>query len=265
MLIQTIELEYEPSRICNKVNVMLHILCYNPDMEFSSSPTIETTIIDFLEAQRNQATAAAYETGLSHFKGFIEKKLGMSLQDSPAPFDHSIISGFIKYIRNLKVNGSELAPATQNNYVTAAVQYLVHINLYLDEVTINTDKLRTIVRKEGPKLLRRYNSIYVDIQAVHIILEYARNLHKQSVGGEKYSERKMLSNYRDRALIILMANSGARIDKEALQLNRGSINWDTGKAEILGKGNKLGNLSLSEETLTVISEYLAVVSESLCK
>jgi integrase/recombinase XerC/integrase/recombinase XerD len=224
------------------------------------SPTIESTIYDFLESQRNPATAAAYETGLGHFKNYIETDLEMSLQDSPAPFDHTLISGVIKYIRKLKDKGSDLAPATQHNYVTAIVQYLIHVNLYVDEVEINTDKLRTIVRKEGPKRVRGSNAIYVDIHAVHIILEYARGLDQKPVTGKKYAKRKRLANYRDRALILLMANSGARIDKEALQLNRGSINWDTGKAEVLGKGNKLGYLSLSAETLTAINEYLALRS-----
>lgn len=221
-------------------------------------PTIETTINDFLDSQRNSATAAAYETGLRHFKEYLIDELGISLRDSPAPFDHTLISGVIKYIRSLSDNGSPLAPATQQNYVTAVVQYLIHVNLYVDEVEINTDKLRTIVRKEGPKRLRASNAIYVDIHAVHIVLEYARSLHQQPVEQDKFPKRKRLANYRDRALILLMANSGARIDKEALQLNRGSINWDSGKAEVLGKGNKLGHLSLSTETLAVINEYLAL-------
>lgn len=77
------------------------------------SPTIESTIKDFLEPQSNQATAAVYDTGLGHIKEFIVKKLGMSIQDSPAPFDHTLISGVIKYIRKIKVKGSSLAPATQ--------------------------------------------------------------------------------------------------------------------------------------------------------
>ena len=91
---------------------MLHILCYNISMANENpSPTIESTIYDFPESQRNPATAAAYETGLSHFKNYIEQELEMSLQASPAPFDHALISGVIKYIRKLKDKGSDLAPA----------------------------------------------------------------------------------------------------------------------------------------------------------
>jgi hypothetical protein len=117
-------------------------------------PTIQSSIEDFLDAQGNPATAAAYETGLGHFRHYLEDELGISLQDSPAPFDHTLISGVIKYVRGLRDKGSPLALATQQNYVTAVVQYLIHVNLYVDEVEINTDKLRTIVRKEGPKRVR---------------------------------------------------------------------------------------------------------------
>lgn len=220
--------------------------------------TINSSIQHFLESLPTKSTTAAYTTGMKHFKDFITIDLNLSLDHSPAPFDHRTISGFIKHVGSLTGNNGALAASSQGNYITAVMQYLIYIDLYFDEIEINTNRLRTLVKKESPKQITTANAIDVNIEAVHVVLDYARNLHNRPLADTvRHPKRIKLANYRDRALILLLAATGARIGKEALQLNRSSIDWRTGKAQVLGKGNKKGELTIGPETKEAIQEYLS--------
>src|SRR2546421_13109932 len=58
-----------------------------------------------------------------------------------------------------------------------------------------------------------------------------------------------------RALVEVLLGTGARIS-EALSLKRSSINFQTGEATIIGKGNKERVLFFSPRSLNWVKEYL---------
>jgi site-specific recombinase XerD len=67
------------------------------------------------------------------------------------------------------------------------------------------------------------------------------------------SERLIL--LRDRALILTLADTGLRIH-EACKLRRGDIDWNEGKAMIIGKGNRQDIVRISQRALKACKEYL---------
>ncbi len=69
-----------------------------------------------------------------------------------------------------------------------------------------------------------------------------------------------LRNLRDRAFIISLADTGMRVH-EACQLRRGDLDWEEGRAIIIGKGNRQAVLRFSSRALRALKDYLAARSE----
>jgi integrase/recombinase XerC len=60
---------------------------------------------------------------------------------------------------------------------------------------------------------------------------------------------------RDRAFLITLADTGLRVH-EACNLRRGDIDWNEGRAVIIGKGDKQAVVRFSNRSLSALKEYL---------
>jgi integrase/recombinase XerD len=67
---------------------------------------------------------------------------------------------------------------------------------------------------------------------------------------------RTIPGLRSRTLIEVLLATGMRIS-EALSLNRESINYETGEADIIGKGNKPRTVFFHEDCLWWVAQYLA--------
>jgi integrase len=65
-----------------------------------------------------------------------------------------------------------------------------------------------------------------------------------------------LRAYRDRALLITLADTGFRVH-EACNLRRGDIDWNEGRAVIIGKGNKQAVVRFTSRSMQAIKDYLS--------
>ena len=61
---------------------------------------------------------------------------------------------------------------------------------------------------------------------------------------------------RDRAFLLTLADTGLRVH-EACNLRRGDIDWNEGRAVIIGKGDKQAVIRFSNRSLVALKEYLA--------
>jgi integrase len=61
---------------------------------------------------------------------------------------------------------------------------------------------------------------------------------------------------RDRAFLLTLADTGMRVH-EACRLRRGQVDWNEGRAVIVGKGDKQAVVRFSSRALNAIKEYLA--------
>ncbi len=71
--------------------------------------------------------------------------------------------------------------------------------------------------------------------------------------GEGEAERLRL--LRDRAFLVTLADTGLRVH-EACGLRRGDIDWNEGRAVIIGKGDKQAVIRFSTRALNALKEYL---------
>jgi integrase/recombinase XerC len=148
------------------------------------------------------------------------------------------------FISTLKV----YSPTTERLYLTALLgfyEFLSAERLY----EINLPRMRLIIRQRARKPGQRLPQFpYSNIEK---ILEYANNIALLP-GHEPVGQ---LINYRDRAFLLTLADSGLRVH-EACGLRRGDIDWNEGRAIIIGKGNQQAVVRFSRRCLGAVKDYL---------
>jgi integrase len=145
------------------------------------------------------------------------------------------------------------APATEALYVRAiarfykylAAERLAEINLPRMDLLIEQ---RT--RKPGIRLPQFPTN---DIERVLNFVSDITSLQAES-------EVERLRAMRDRALLLTLADSGLRIH-EACNLRRGDIDWNEGRAVIIGKGDKQAVVRFTTRSMRALKDYLSLRAE----
>ncbi|HLO18099.1 MAG TPA: tyrosine-type recombinase/integrase, partial [Anaerolineales bacterium] len=191
-----------------------------------STSTISSVIIEYLDVvklARSQNTALTYAKALKEFKKVLVKAK-IDPETSPASMlTEDMISRFVMHLKSF-------APATEQLYVRAVARFykylaaerLAEINLPRMDLLIEQ---RT--RKPGIRLPQFPTN---DIERV---LEFVSNI--SLLPAESETER--LRAMRDRAFMLTLADTGLRVH-EACNLRRGDLDWNEGRAIIIGKGDK---------------------------
>jgi integrase len=65
---------------------------------------------------------------------------------------------------------------------------------------------------------------------------------------------------RDRAFLLTLADTGLRVH-EACNLRRGDIDWNEGRAIVIGKGDRQALVRFSRRSLKALRDYLAARAE----
>ena len=87
---------------------------------------------------------------------------------------------------------------------------------------------------------------------IESIIHYAKNL----VNNPAEDERAHLRDLRDRAFLITLADTGLRVH-EACTLRRGDIDWNEGRANIIGKGDRQAIVRFSGRAMSALKDYLS--------
>ena len=140
------------------------------------------------------------------------------------------------------------APATERLYLTAATgwfEYLAAENL----AEINLPKLRMLIKMRARRPGLRLPQF--PRQQIEDVLEYANSL--QSVAVE--DERERLIALRDRSFLITLGATGLRVH-EACNMRRGDLDWNEGRALLIGKGDREAVVRFSTRSLAALKAYL---------
>ena len=190
---------------------------------------------------RSPNTARTYRNAV---KAFTASLVDRGMDPESTEVDEASESWIVEFAHYL----ASYAPSSERLYLTALTgwyEYLAAENL----AEINLPKLRLLIRRRArrpgqrlPQFPRR------DIEA---ILEYARTL--SAVDGA--NERDWLRALRDRALLFTLADTGLRVH-EAVGLRRGDIDWNEGRALLIGKGDREAVVRFSRRSLHFLKAYL---------
>ena len=212
----------------------------------SSIGSVITDYLDVVKLARSHNTALTYGKALKEFKKVLVKAK-IDPETSPAGVlteDH--ISKFVMHLK-------AFAPATEQLYVRAiarfykylAAERLAEINLPRMDLLIEQ---RT--RKPGIRLPQFPTN---DIERV---LDFVYNIGSLPVD----SEAERLRAMRDRAFLLTLADTGLRVH-EACNLRRGDIDWNEGRAIIIGKGDKQAVVRFTTRSMRALKDYLALRAE----
>ncbi len=206
--------------------------------------TIEQAITSYLDAislSRSLNTARAYRNGLNLFSQLLEERNLPIKTTDVLELPEDAIAWYASF---LKV----YSPATERLYLTAVTglfEFLAAEKLSSPNLPRVRLLLRQRARRPGLRLPQ------FSRENIEIVLKYAINLASINVENEAES----LRNLRDRAFILTLADTGLRVH-EACGMQRGAIDWNEGRAIIVGKGNREAVVRFSKRSMRALREYL---------
>lgn len=207
-----------------------------------SEPTISEAMQDYsadVTLARSLNTARTYRNALRSFAACLSE-LGIDPDHIPAAEAQE--EWIVDFIRHLK----GYAPASERLYLSAVSGW--YENLAAQQLAeVNLPRLRLLIRRRGrrpgirlPQFPRR---------EIERMLDSARNV---PLGDEQPARLRAL---RDRALLYTLADTGLRVH-EACSLRRGDLDWNEGRALLIGKGDLQAVVRFSDRSLRSLRQYL---------
>jgi len=211
-----------------------------------TTPSIAYIIQEYLEVvklARSQNTALTYGKALKEFKKVLVKSK-IDPETSPASLlTEDMISELVLYLKSF-------SPATEQLYVGVVARFykylaaerLADINLPSMDLLIEQ---RT--RKAGIRLPQFTTS------SIERVLDFVSDAASLASDTDVARLRAM----RDRAFLLTLADTGLRVH-EACNLRRGDLDWNEGRAIIIGKGDKQAVVRFTTRAMRALKDYLAL-------
>lgn len=206
--------------------------------------TISQAINDYLQSvrlARSPRTAATYKNALQYFTETIVDNQVDPATTLVTDLPENSIIWMTSALKNL-------AATTERLYLTAVTgffNFLVAENL----VDINLPRVRLLIQQRARKPGQRLPQF--PASQIDLILEKADELQTKSYE----NPAEFLVNLRDRAFLYTLADTGLRVH-EACNLRRGDVDWNEGKAMIIGKGNRQDIIRFSTRSTAAVIDYL---------
>lgn len=209
-----------------------------------SEITVHTAIdsyINSVKLARSPRTAATYKNALNYFQETLSVN---KIEPDTTPIGSLSEDTILLMTNSLKNH----APTTERLYLTAVsgfFEFLVAEKL----VEINLPRIRLLIQQRARKPGQRLPQF--PASQIDLILEKAEVLRTRNF----QDEAEHLANLRDRAFLFTLADTGLRVH-EACNLRRGDLDWNEGKAMIIGKGNRQDIVRFSTRATDALMDYL---------
>ncbi len=214
-----------------------------------TSFTLLEAALDYLESvslSRSENTARTYANAMRSFLESWQKRGGDPDDDQVEIIAEDFIADFAADLKSY-------SPNTEQLYLTAATgfyEYLAAEKL----AEINLPRMRMLIKRRSRRTGQRLPQF--PKEDIYQVLNYAQSLTQ--VPAE--TKRSRLQLLRDRAFILTLADTGLRVH-EACNLRRGDLDWQEGKAVIIGKGNQEAVVRFSSRSLKALRDYINTRAE----
>jgi integrase/recombinase XerC len=211
----------------------------------SQPPTIAAAMeayVGVVRDSRSANTAKAYHQALQVF-GQVLQGREFALDAPPDQLPEDAIVWLADALKG------DYAPSSERLYLSAVIgfyEFLSGEGLGDPNLPRLKQLLKRRVRRPGQRLPQ------FSREAIEKVLDYAESLPGTSV--EDDVER--LRGLRDRAFLLVLADTGLRVH-EACKMRRGDLDWNEGKAILIGKGDKQSVIRFSTRSLNALRDYLA--------
>ena len=198
--------------------------------------------INIVTSARSANTGRTYHNAMNAFCEMLRER---KLPPDTTPISALPEDAVAWFIAALK----DYAPTTERLYLTAMTGFFEYLSAErLCE--INLPRLRLLIRQRARKPGQRLPQF--PYNKIENILEYANKIATQA-DDDLVSH---LINLRDRAFLVTLADTGLRVH-EACALRRGDMDWNEGRAIIIGKGNQQAVVRFSRRSLQALKDYLS--------
>jgi integrase/recombinase XerC len=212
-------------------------------MRYPSITESISAYLDSIALSRSQNTTRTYSNALASFSAMLED-LDINPEITPCrDADENWVTDFASAL-------NIYAPATERLYLTALSGWFEF--LAAEEIAdINLPRVRLLIRRRARRAGQRLPQF--PRKNIEDVLEFAMNL----IQYPSEDTRKRLILLRDRALLITLADTGLRVH-EACNLRRGDLDWNEGRAVIIGKGDRQAVVRFSRRSLDALRDYLSL-------
>lgn len=204
--------------------------------------------LDMVKLSRSRHTMLAYKNALNIFRETLRNN---ALEPASTPIENLTEDLISPLADHLKV----FASATEQLYLQAVKGFYEYVDA--ERLTeINQSRVRVLIRQRSRRPGIRFPQFPADdIEALLVKVQTVENL-LVSAGEDEDVANVKLRAYRDRAFLLTLADTGFRVH-EACNLRRGDIDWNEGRAIIIGKGDKQAVVRFTSRSLQAIKDYLA--------
>jgi len=201
-----------------------------------------------VKLSRSRHTMLAYKNALNIFRETLRNN---ALEPASTPIENLTEDLISPLADHLKV----FASATEQLYLQAVKGFYEYVDA--ERLTeINQSRVRVLIRQRSRRPGIRFPQFPADdIEALLVKVQTVENL-LVSAGEDEDAANVKLRAYRDRAFLLTLADTGFRVH-EACNLRRGDIDWNEGRAIIIGKGDKQAVVRFTSRSLQAIKDYLA--------
>ncbi len=210
-----------------------------------SGKTLAEAVQGYLETvqgARTENTARAYANAMAAFLRVLKER--WIEPDSPvAQLSEDGLAWMLAYLKVFSSATERLyTQAVKGFYAYLAAERLAEINL---------PRLEQLVKQRARRAGQRLPQF--PREDIERVLEFVNNI-TNNLSDNSPEER--LRALRDRAFLLTLADTGLRVH-EACALRRGDIDWNEGRAVIIGKGDKQAIVRFSTRSLRALKDYLA--------
>lgn len=212
--------------------------------------TLSQAISDYLAgvaSARKEHTARTYANALRVFASVLKERW---LDPDEIP-THKLTEDAIAW---LAAHLKSYSSATERLYITAVkgfYEYLAAERL----ADVNLPRLRLLIRQRTRRPGIRLPQFPAD--DIERLLSHISDPATIPVYTGEESPILRLREMRDRAFMLTLSDTGLRVH-EACALRRGDIDWNEGRAVIIGKGDKQAVVRFSSRSMRVLKDYLSL-------
>ena len=215
-----------------------------------SKTTSESTISQVIALYLDNVFLARSEATYRTYKNAMNKFSEVLTAGKLDPDETAITQLSEDTITWLAAELKSYAPATEQCYLTAATGLFEFI-AGEEILDINLPRTRLLIKQRARRPGIRLPQF--PRNQIEEMVEYALSLNQQPTE----DDRDRLINYRDRAFLVTLADTGLRVH-EACGLRRGDIDWNESRAIVIGKGNREAVVRFSKRAIQVLKDYLAI-------
>jgi integrase len=202
--------------------------------------------LDSVRLARSESTAKTYRNALNKFTKTVNSR---KLPADQTSVDKLTEDAIVWFATDLK----DYSPATERLYLTAVTGFYEYLAAE-ELVNINLPRLRLLIKQRARRPGTRLPQF--PRESIERVLFYLEELTTKPVKNKSERYRYL----RDRAFMLTLADTGLRVH-EACELRRGDLDWNEGKAIVIGKGDREAIVRFSSRSIRALKDYLSSRAE----